>query len=708
MTKLEMIYLMNVALHLTTIQDIQTFEQINKKASTVLHSLKINPWLIDNEDITKFCEIFCPSTCNCNSMFIPFDILDQSLKIRNLNLFLRNDGIIQFEYQNEYKKENKSEKYQHEKMMEIVRKCESMHLTIENEMYTNETTLLLEENKKRKMEFFLSITKDMKIEFKDMYSFQLFERYMTQQPNYIYFYPKQIELVFNEPPFYNDNVELNINIIDAKRKNIICLIHGYHELTYDEVMSLKQNNINCYMNCSNGEYYDQEFISYFFSSHQHKLYHQYIIDTNQFEDQIEFSNYFNVPKNVLFDEQKRKRIWKILERMYCQGIYILSENGQLFDEIIQQEDVSQYRMATIQPIENEINILNENEMKITFPSFIKCLLFNQSSQSDTFPFDLNGIEELSINNNSAFICSCDQYKNEYSFPIKIPINNSLKKVSFQRVTIIPIDTSSDNQENCKINDLIEQNLFINVRELRLKQVRQLCLSSNMSFLQKLILKDCQFIDSSSQTIEMNNDQTNIPIIPYHRSIITNSISLNNIFIQDCVSCKFQLHLTNNNPIYLCKVENCLFEITLEKNVFPSIYLTQCSNVHFISENHCFEKQLNALDMYGCKQIIFQSELQSLQRLFVGTTFDFKKQTSIKTEYCTVNANSLHLTNIKLNQCNHCNFVLMINSTQFNEIKDVYNSQITIHLNDSISKHSLQIKNCHSTTIHSDKDVTIIN
>ena len=93
-TKLELIYLMNVALYLPTIEDIKTFETINKKSSTVLHSLKVNPWMNSSYDINKFCSIFCPSTCNCNGLNIHFDVLQQSIKIRNLSVLLTTDGIV--------------------------------------------------------------------------------------------------------------------------------------------------------------------------------------------------------------------------------------------------------------------------------------------------------------------------------------------------------------------------------------------------------------------------------------------------------------------------------------------------------------------------------------------------------------------------------------------------------------------------------------
>ena len=66
MTRLEMVYLMNVALHLPTMKDVMTFEQINSKAGDAIESLKVNPWMKSLEDIVTFCEIFDPPTMNCS------------------------------------------------------------------------------------------------------------------------------------------------------------------------------------------------------------------------------------------------------------------------------------------------------------------------------------------------------------------------------------------------------------------------------------------------------------------------------------------------------------------------------------------------------------------------------------------------------------------------------------------------------------------
>ena len=54
MTKLEMIFQMNIILHLPTIQDVKTFEQINKKASKAISPLKVNPWMKSLKDIVSF------------------------------------------------------------------------------------------------------------------------------------------------------------------------------------------------------------------------------------------------------------------------------------------------------------------------------------------------------------------------------------------------------------------------------------------------------------------------------------------------------------------------------------------------------------------------------------------------------------------------------------------------------------------------------
>ena len=101
MTKLELVYLMNVALHLESIEDVMNFESINKKSREALLSLHVNPWLktqfksdfrndiqIKENSIEKFQKIFKKTTCNCSNQFVSSKILDECEKIRNLNIYI--------------------------------------------------------------------------------------------------------------------------------------------------------------------------------------------------------------------------------------------------------------------------------------------------------------------------------------------------------------------------------------------------------------------------------------------------------------------------------------------------------------------------------------------------------------------------------------------------------------------------------------------
>ena len=51
------------------IKDVKTFETINKKATMAIHSLKVNPWFKDREDIFTFYSIFNQPTINLISQF---------------------------------------------------------------------------------------------------------------------------------------------------------------------------------------------------------------------------------------------------------------------------------------------------------------------------------------------------------------------------------------------------------------------------------------------------------------------------------------------------------------------------------------------------------------------------------------------------------------------------------------------------------------
>ncbi|ELP83591.1 hypothetical protein EIN_078260 [Entamoeba invadens IP1] len=83
MSRLEMIYLMQVSLYLPTLSDVYTFIQVNHCANSAVTSLKVNPWFALTQDIEKFYDLFHPDTLNCNFLPISFDYLLKPIYIRN-------------------------------------------------------------------------------------------------------------------------------------------------------------------------------------------------------------------------------------------------------------------------------------------------------------------------------------------------------------------------------------------------------------------------------------------------------------------------------------------------------------------------------------------------------------------------------------------------------------------------------------------------
>ncbi|ELP84780.1 hypothetical protein EIN_075590 [Entamoeba invadens IP1] len=68
MAKLEMIYMMNVFLHLKTFNDVRTFIQVSKKCLSVTDSIHVNPWFSNADDIYKYYQHFHLTTLNVNSI----------------------------------------------------------------------------------------------------------------------------------------------------------------------------------------------------------------------------------------------------------------------------------------------------------------------------------------------------------------------------------------------------------------------------------------------------------------------------------------------------------------------------------------------------------------------------------------------------------------------------------------------------------------
>ena len=94
MTKLEMNYLMNVALYFETKKDIQSFLLVSKKAKSSIMTLKTNPPLFKNitdkeyNDIEWFLTHFEIETLNMyfNSRSIPIQLIKKVDSIINYNV----------------------------------------------------------------------------------------------------------------------------------------------------------------------------------------------------------------------------------------------------------------------------------------------------------------------------------------------------------------------------------------------------------------------------------------------------------------------------------------------------------------------------------------------------------------------------------------------------------------------------------------------
>ncbi|ELP89727.1 hypothetical protein EIN_391980 [Entamoeba invadens IP1] len=83
MSRLEMIYLMQVSLYLPTLSDVFTFIQVNHCANSAVTSLKVNPWFTLTQDIERFYDLFHPDTLNCNFLPITIDYFLKPIHIRN-------------------------------------------------------------------------------------------------------------------------------------------------------------------------------------------------------------------------------------------------------------------------------------------------------------------------------------------------------------------------------------------------------------------------------------------------------------------------------------------------------------------------------------------------------------------------------------------------------------------------------------------------
>ncbi|KAL7716294.1 hypothetical protein QTN25_006285 [Entamoeba marina] len=86
MTNLELVYLMKVALHFETFQNVTTFILTCHKGHECIKALKMNPWFKFANDIIKFHKHFVVDTINCNEFSITTtSILNNVIYIRNVN-----------------------------------------------------------------------------------------------------------------------------------------------------------------------------------------------------------------------------------------------------------------------------------------------------------------------------------------------------------------------------------------------------------------------------------------------------------------------------------------------------------------------------------------------------------------------------------------------------------------------------------------------
>ena len=79
--KLEMIYLMNIALYLDNKFDVTNFLQINKKCTNAISSLKINPYNFDKYSNKWLFNHFAPDTLNRNSFISTVEECDKQSKL---------------------------------------------------------------------------------------------------------------------------------------------------------------------------------------------------------------------------------------------------------------------------------------------------------------------------------------------------------------------------------------------------------------------------------------------------------------------------------------------------------------------------------------------------------------------------------------------------------------------------------------------------
>ena len=203
MTKLEYIYLMNVALHLESIEDVMNFESINKKSQDVLLSLKVNPWLKskfekstknnenrkEEDSIEKFQRIFKKTTCNCFKQFVSSKILDECEKIRNLKIIVDSSYLHSDENCHLFLSNNKSEILD-EKILNYIEKADSIHFEIRIDRYSSC------EKEEIIVKIIEKLKRNVKLIFSSLEGFKLFDEIIEKKK--LLFYPKECIIYLND------------------------------------------------------------------------------------------------------------------------------------------------------------------------------------------------------------------------------------------------------------------------------------------------------------------------------------------------------------------------------------------------------------------------------------------------------------------------------------------------------------------------------
>ena len=414
MTKLEYLYLMNVALYLPTMKDVETFEQVNKKTRDAVTSLKVNPRFNDGNDIIKFLQIFHPETCDMNSHHTcklnhwgeivsngPMrkqesmkvsGLMANVKKFRNAVLKLKKNGTVVLFWNYQEMKVN---------VKEIMPKMESFVLMIEKCDQAERTEEFVQ--------FFLEINSTMRIEFVSLITFKTFEEEMVKQANYLKFYPKRVIVEHAHIEIRTGNYAVNRHqeeeltlipeITDFNEKNILFLVSG--DLSDEELKIIKRNGYNVYVNTFNKKYIECDMLKYYLISRQMKE----VDPRNASPRTVRFT----VKIETFFDGNTDK-LYDILNEMYCQSLNIQDHMSER-DFLLNRHNAKVIKFETTELIQ--------------LPEYVKGLYYYGSARiiNHKFPFNLQHGEKIDIQSGD--------FENPINrLQITLPLENKLKIVDF--------------------------------------------------------------------------------------------------------------------------------------------------------------------------------------------------------------------------------------------------------------------------------------